>query len=176
MLPDRAALEGESKHCHSVSVRRFAVVCRCLWRPKGKKRATSHGSFIPASKDCGHHARIPPPMDHSDHPDRIFIGRVRDQVVAHECEAKRPAGQVQATVHNVWGGSDTAERLEDLCREPVSGRHVVSGNEFPDVVEVFEGVVCSAKPLTLSGYAALRSWPSARCTPSRRQSTGRVRF
>jgi len=38
------------------------------------------------------------------------------------------------------GGSETAERLEDLCREPVSGRHIIGGNEFPDVVEVCEGV------------------------------------
>jgi hypothetical protein len=66
----------------------------------------------------------------------FFIGRISDQVTADNYEPQWPGGKLQPPEALVRKRRETIEPRQDLVDYPVSGFDAVTGNMFPDFVEI----------------------------------------
>jgi hypothetical protein len=61
-------------------------------------------------------------VKHGDDPQRTFVRRVRDQILANQVEAQRREGHITAARADVRGRADRAENVEDVGNHAVGGR------------------------------------------------------
>jgi hypothetical protein len=74
-----------------------------------------------------------------NHPERLFIRRVGNQVVPHADEAKRAVGKVRAPVATVGKRDQAANGVKDFCNDPVGCIGIVRRDIGAYVVEVSVG-------------------------------------
>lgn len=76
------------------------------------------------------------PVQHGDHPQRLFIGRVGDQIIPEANETQRPAGEISAPVALMREGNQPLDDVEDLYNDAVGGNRTVCCNVAPYIVDI----------------------------------------
>src|SRR6266852_2027340 len=126
--------------------------------------------FLSASEDCGHDAGIPTSVQHSNHPQGFFIGRVGNEVFTYKSEPQGPRTEVRALMALMWKRHKRANAVKNLRHDPVGCVRASLCNVIAYVVEVGEGfrvervAVVHAWRLRCASVFALRRakapWPS----------------
>ncbi|HXM20596.1 MAG TPA: hypothetical protein VN948_04930 [Terriglobales bacterium] len=75
-------------------------------------------------------------MQLGDHGERLFFGRVGDDIVSQRVKEQRPRGQVGTSVALVREGDEGSDGLVNFLAHAVGGIEIVIRNIFPNVVEV----------------------------------------
>jgi hypothetical protein len=75
-------------------------------------------------------------MHHGHDPQRLFIGRVRDETLPYDGKTKRPRGQIRAAVALMWERHETADGSKYVFLNAPGGSRIILRDEGPNLGEV----------------------------------------
>src|SRR5579863_5019642 len=89
-----------------------------------------------ASEDCGHEARAAASVHHGDNPERLFIRRVGNEVVADDREPQGARGKVRPFVALVRKGHKAANAAQYVLAHATGRERVTFRDKFPNFGDV----------------------------------------
>jgi len=75
-------------------------------------------------------------VDDGNHPERRFIGRIGDQVIAYTDEAKRATGQVNSPVSLIWERHQVSDCFQNVLTNATRGCGTIGGDVFPNLSDI----------------------------------------
>lgn len=100
------------------------------------RQTYGEGSLLPAPQDRGHDARASMAVHDGNHPERLFVRRVGDEVIPHANETKRTAGEIRASVTLVGKVNECANRGQNLGDDLIGGCEVIGSDVVLNLVQV----------------------------------------
>jgi hypothetical protein len=92
--------------------------------------------LLPTSQNGGHHTRVAMRVHNRDHPQRFFVGRVGDQIFAHDNEPQRPRGEVRAPMAAVGKRHHGANGVQNFGNYPVGRVQLIRRDIVPNLIKV----------------------------------------
>jgi hypothetical protein len=78
-------------------------------------------------------------VQNGNHPERAFIRRVRNQVIAHTLEAQRPGCEVLAWVSDMRERHEGADCIQNVRDNAAGGVDALGADVLPDFIKVGTG-------------------------------------
>src|SRR5687767_5409888 len=76
------------------------------------------------------------PVNDGNHPKRLFIGCISNQVIPHPHETQRAAGQVSPAVSLMREWNTTFEGLVNVRDYAVGGADAIGSDVFPNLIKI----------------------------------------